>query len=148
MRQSPMRRVVEPQALVMTAGLLLSTGCSAQLRDDQWSLLWLLAPLGGYALAGLLWASRYRRRQLRQWDLRVQPSSPAYLGASIPLVSVAAAVLVAFSIFNFTLADMDPRQRLINVGLWLVGTVFGGLSGFLAGIRWAEKRAAGGEKHG
>lgn len=136
---------------VATAGLAALAaacqGCAAQLKDDEWSWLWFAAPLLSCLAVGLLWAFLRRLRQLRVWDLRLDSASPSPLSLAVPVGLAAVVVAVGFAIYNLSLAGMEPRQKAVNIVLWLLGTVLGGGGGFWIGIRAAERRAAGGEEH-
>jgi hypothetical protein len=52
---------------------------------------------------------------------------------------IAAATLgVAFTVYNVFLEGMDPRQKLLNIGLWLLGTLVGVALSLYLGPRMAE----------
>ena len=54
------------------------------------------------------------------------------------LWSTAAACLILFAVYNILLKNMDPRQKLVNIGLWLLGTLVGVLLSLFLGLHLAE----------
>ena len=132
------RSVWERAALAIV--LLSLAGCqlNSTLTSDEWTWLWGTVPFLLFAVGGFSYAYYRRRRQLDSWDLRESPEEPSYLPIVVRIWSAAAAFGVAFAIYNVLLQGMDPRQKLVNIGLWLLGTLIGAALALYLGPRMAE----------
>jgi hypothetical protein len=91
-----------------------------------------------FAAGGLSYAYYRRRGQLEDWDLREAPEEPSYQPIVVRIWSAAAVLAVAFGVYNVFLKGMDPRQKLVNIGLWLLGTLIGAALALYLGPRMAE----------
>jgi len=105
--------------------------------DQRW--LWLVAPFLGLLLVGLGLVYSRRRVQARAWDARREPGELAVKGILLTTILVGLAVAIAFAIYNYRL-EIDPRQKIWNIGLWFLGTTLGTSLALLLGLRRADRR--------
>lgn len=126
--------------LLTTMVALAATGCDAEAllgsADQMW--LWLLVPLLGFVLVGAIVVYVRRRSQLEAWDLRTSPTEPTVKGILLTTIVVGLILAVAFAIYNFRL-EIDPRQKLWNIGLWFLGTILGTSLALIFGLTQAER---------
>jgi len=130
------------RAALAGAALALS-GCRIDdiLRSDRQTLLWLALPLLGFGLVGAILVHYRRRRQLAAWDLRLSPEEPSARAIVYATMAVAAGIGMVFAAYNlFFIGAIKPQQQLVNIGLWLAGTLVGGSVALLIGLRFAEPR--------
>lgn len=128
--------------LLLTALAALSlSACDAEalLGSAEQMWLWLAVPLLGFLLVGMILVYVRRRSQLEVWDLRDNPTEPAVKGILLTTIIVGLVLAVAFAVYNFRL-DIDPRQKLWNIGLWFLGTTLGTSVALLLGLNRAERR--------
>lgn len=149
------RRFVHPltmsRFIPLIGAALPLAGCRLDdwLRSDRQTLLWLALPLLGFALVGGFLVHYRRRGQLAAWDLRLSPEEPSSHAIVMATMAVAGGVAVLFAAYNFFfIAAIKPLQQLLNVGLWLAGTLVGGAMALLAGLRSAEPRRLGAPRPG
>lgn len=126
--------------LTMMVALFLSA-CDAEAilgsADQTW--VWLVVPLLGFVLVGAALVYLRRRAQLEAWVLRRDPAEPPARGILFSTIIVGLLLAVAFAIYNLGL-EIDPRQKLWNIGLWFLGTSLGTSLALLLGLRGAERR--------
>ncbi|MCB1034173.1 MAG: hypothetical protein KDD47_10110 [Acidobacteria bacterium] len=125
-----------------TGGLLAAlatTGCQAEtaLGSSEQMWLWLAIPLGGFLLIGAFFVWLRRHQQINRW--RIDQGEPPVRGIVLGLVIAAAIPAVAFIVQNLRV-DVDPRQQMWNIGLWLMGTIAGSTAALLIGLRLAEPK--------
>jgi uncharacterized membrane protein YbhN (UPF0104 family) len=126
--------------LLLTAMAAFSlTACDSEAllgsAGQMW--LWLVVPLLGFVLVGAVLVYFRRRAQLEAWDLRRDPTEPAVRGILLTTIVIGLVLAVAFAIYNFRL-DIDPRQKIWNIGLWFLGTSLGASVALLLGLTRAE----------
>ncbi len=120
---------------------LLLSGCQLETvygaSENKW--LWIVIPLAGFVVVGsmLIWMSR--ERQLRQWDLAISPSDPSVKKILLWTVGVAGALALVFIVQNFFF-NIDGTQKLVNVGLWLLGSLGGVAIALYIGLNMAEPK--------
>ncbi|MEM6454648.1 MAG: hypothetical protein AAF772_06105 [Acidobacteriota bacterium] len=130
--------------VVFLAGLsLLCTGCEsfdsmAADRAQMW--LWIVIPSMAYLLAGGLVVYLLRRRQLKQWNLVNQSSDPGIKGIALGLTVTIFVIVGIFLVLNIQ-GQISDEQKYWNVGLWMIGSIIGGLAAFLAGLWKAEPKS-------
>jgi len=90
--------------------------------DRMW--LWLVAPFLGFLLVGAGLVYSRRRVQARAWDARREPGELAVKGVLLTAILMGLAVAIAFAVYNYRL-EIDPRQKIWNIGLWFLGTTVG-----------------------
>ncbi len=133
------RRTPRYRRLALLAPLA-SQGC-AWLRSDEYTLLWPFLSLGVVGAGAFFYIHARRRQQMEEWDLKVAPTPPS----EIPIVRqvwwAAAVLAVGFAVYNLFLADVALSQRLINSGLWALGSVIGVLAASVTGLSLSEPRA-------
>lgn len=139
MQQSWLVRV--RPALAATLALALG-GCQLDeaLRGDRWTWIWLVVPLLGLGLAGFVVVHYRRKAQMEAWDLRMSPGEPSAKRIVLQTIFAVGTIAVLFVVYNFTLGEMDPTQRLMNVGLWLLGSILGTAAALWVGLKSAEPR--------
>jgi len=126
--------------LLVAMMALLLTACDAQalLGSAEQMWLWLVVPLFGFLLVGAVLVYFRRRAQLEAWDLRTNPTEPTVKGILLTTIVIGLVLAVAFAIYNFRL-EIDPRQKLWNIGLWFLGTSLGTSVALLVGLTQAER---------
>ncbi len=119
--------------------VLLAAGCQSETRlgASQQMWMWLAIPLLGFGLIGGFFVWLRRHHQIAHW--RVDQGEPSVRGIVLGLVIATAAPAVAFIVENLRV-EIDPRQQLWNIGLWLIGTIAGGTVALLIGLRMAEPK--------
>lgn len=126
--------------LLATMGALFVTGCDSEVllgsAEQMW--LWLVVPLFGFILAGGVFVYVRRRGQLDAWDLRKHPTEPTVKGILVATVVVGLLLAIVFAVYNIRL-EIDPRQKLWNIGLWFLGTLLGTAVALLLGLNRAER---------
>lgn len=124
--------------LAMAASSLTACDSQALLGSAEQMWLWLVVPLLGFVLVGAVLVYFRRRAQLEAWDLRVNPTEPTVKGILLTTIVVGLVLAVVFAIYNFRL-EIDPRQKLWNIGLWFLGTSLGTSVALLVGLTRAER---------
>ena len=121
------------------AAPLFVAGCQAEtvLGSSQQMWMWLFIPLVGFLCIGAFFVWLRRLRQMRRW--RVDQGEPPVRGIILGVVIAGAVPAVVFIVQNLR-AEVDPRQQLWNIGLWLMGTIAGCTTALLIGLRTAEPR--------
>lgn len=102
------------------------TACDAEalLRSSDLSWLWLVVPLASFLLVGVSLVYARRPMQSQALHLRSDPAEPRVKGILLAAIVIGLALAVAFAIYNYRL-EIDPRQKIWNIGLWFLGTSFG-----------------------
>lgn len=126
--------MILPPLVISLGGCRSSSALNA--ADQTW--LWLVVPLGGFILIGGVIVWSLRRRQLRRWDIATQPREPSTRTILVGTVIAAIAILVVFVVLNLRV-DIDPGQRLVNLGLWALGTIVGTTLSLALGLKVAEQ---------
>lgn len=131
----------KPLLPIMLAIAALSGGCSFEelLGQSELTLLWAVAPFLGFALVGGLLVHMRRRGQIRHWDLAHSPAEPTAQRILWSMVVIWILLSIGFAVLNLRL-PIDPGQALMNIGLWVVGSILGGLLGLMVGLNTAEPR--------
>lgn len=126
--------------LLATLAPLPLTACDTEalLGSTEQMWLWLVVPLVGFLVAGAILVYVRRRTQLERWDLRENPTEPAVKGILVTTIVIGLVFAIAFAIYNFRL-EIDPRQKLWNIGLWFLGTILGTSVALLLGLTRAER---------
>jgi len=124
--------------LAMAALSLTACDTQALLGSAEQMWLWLVVPLFGFVLVGAVLIYVRRRAQLEAWDLRTNPTEPTVKGILLTTIVIGLLLAVAFAIYNFRL-EIDPRQKLWNIGLWFLGTSLGTSVALLVGLTQAER---------
>ena len=121
----------------LMATAVLSAGCQSEtiLGASQQMWMWLAIPFLGLALAGAFFVWLRRHHQIVHW--RIDQGEPPVRGIVIGVVIAASVPAVAFIIQNLRV-EIDPRQQMWNIGLWLIGTIAGSTAALLSGLRLAE----------
>ena len=122
--------------------LIAVTGCSrveGMTQGDEYTWLWLIAPLVFYSVIGGLALYAVRVRQLKNWDLRMSPRAPTKSSMVWTLAGIAFVIWLIWVIYNFFVFDIDPRQSWLNSGMGLLGTVMGAALAALGGPFLAER---------
>lgn len=130
----------EPFKLLILLSPIMLTGCQVDdaLKNNAWTWLWIVLPLVGFGLIGLILVFYRRKGQIAAWDLRVSPQEPSAKGIVLWTLTIAGVVAVSFAVYNFLLNNMDNTQKILNIGLWFFGTILGTLLALLFGLRLAE----------
>jgi len=127
--------------LTMTAALCV-TACYAEetlgSTDQMW--LWLVVPLLGFVLVGASLVYIQRRAQLEAWTVQRDRTEPTVKGILLTTIVIGLILAVAFAVYNFQL-EIDPRQKLWNIGLWFLGTSVGTPVALLLGLHRAGRRS-------
>jgi len=134
MKQSP--------RLLFTVMVALSvTACDARtiLGSAEQTWLWLVVPLLGFVMVGASLVYFQRRAQLRAWNQKRDRTEPTVKGILLTTVVIGLVLAVVFAVYNFRL-EIDPRQKLWNIGLWFLGTLLGMSAAFLLGSRRKNPR--------
>jgi len=129
-----------PKALIgLFLAALLNTGCQLETTlgasGQMW--MWLAIPLLGFGLVGAVVVWWRRHNQIQRW--RVDQGEPPVRGIVIGMVVVAFVLAVIFILQN-VFVEIDPRQRMFNIGLWLLGTIAGSTAALLIGLKTAEPK--------
>lgn len=126
--------------LLAMMGALFVTGCDSEalLGSAEQMWLWLVVPLLGFVLAGGVFVYVRRRGQLEAWDLRKDPTEPTVKGILMTTIVIGLLLAIVFAIYNVRL-EIDPRQKLWNIGLWFLGTLLGTSVALLLGLNRAER---------
>ena len=127
------------RALALFSGILAS-GCQSEtvLGSSQQVWLWGLIPVAGLALIGSFYAWQRRVRQIEGWNLLEDPEEPT-TGPIVRGLLLGAAIPAAVFIIENIRVEIDDRQRLINIGLWLLSSIAGGAVALLVGLKVAER---------
>jgi len=135
-----MKQTTRLLSTVMAA--LSLTACDAEAilgsADQMW--LWLVAPLLGFVLVGASLVYFQRRAQLEAWNLQRDRTEPTVKGILLTTIVIGLILAVAFAVYNFRL-EIDPRQKLWNIGLWFLGTSVGTPVALLLGLHRADRRS-------
>lgn len=126
--------------LALLALVALSTsGCTLEglLGTPEQTWLWLAVPLAGFLFIGGTLISLRRRSQLSAWDMAAQSSEPSMHRILLGTVIAAILLVVVFVVLNLRV-EIDPGQRLWNMGLWALGTILGSALSLFLGLRFAE----------
>ena len=128
-------------ALGMACFLL--TGCEsfdgvAADRAQMW--LWGFIPAVGYLLLGGLVVFFLRRNQLRHWNLIEQSVDPGTKRIALGLGGVIFALAIVFVVLNVQ-GQIADQQKYLNVGLWFVGSIAGGVGALMFGLTAAEPKS-------
>lgn len=119
--------------------VFLLDGCQA-LKTDQYLLVWLVVPFLGFLGIGGSFVYSRRSRQLDQWDLQRDPADPGVSGMLNKLIWAAVTIFVIFAIYNLYLQGMDWSLKMMNIGLWLLGSIVGVYLASFLSLRLAEGR--------
>lgn len=122
----------------MAALSLTACDSEAILGSAEQMWLWLVVPLLGFLLVGAVLIYVRRRAQLEGWDLRRDPTEPTVKGILLATIVIGLVLALAFAIYNFRL-EIDPRQKIWNIGLWFLGTTLGTSVALLLGLTRAER---------
>ncbi len=129
---------VDARTSLALAALSL-TGCQNFMTSSEYTWMWAATPAAVLLFLGGAWVLTSRRRQLKNWDLATSPSDPSVVPFLVRLAVFALVLLIAFGVYNWLLRDqLAPKQIALNVGAWLIGSVFGSALAFLLGLRLAE----------
>jgi len=91
-------------------------------------------PLLGFLLVGVGLIYARRSLQARVWDVQREPRDLAVKGVLWTAILVGLAVALAFAVYNYRL-EIDPRQKIWNIGLWFLGTTLGTSLALVLGLR-------------
>ena len=118
----------------------LASGCQSEtvLGSSQQIWLWGLIPVAGLALIGTFYVWQRRARQIAGWNLLDSPDEPT-TGPIVRGLLLGAAIPATIFIVENIRVEIDERQRLINIGLWLLSSMAGGAVAMLLGLRIAER---------
>lgn len=132
-----------PKVALFLPALLLLAGCDAEalLAAPEQMWLWLAVPLLGFLLAGATLVFVSRKSQIRHWDLASSPIEPGVKSILVWTIAIGAVVAILFIIYNLRL-EIDPRQKIWNIGLWLLGTIVGSVGALLSGLSLAEPKTS------
>jgi ABC-type Fe3+-siderophore transport system permease subunit len=118
----------------------LASGCQSEtvLGASEQMWMWLAIPLLGFGLIGAFFVWLKRHHQIVNW--RIDQGEPPVRGIVIAIVVAAVVPAVVFIVQNLRV-EIDPRQQLWNIGLWLIGSIAGSTAALLIGLRVAEPKA-------
>lgn len=125
--------------VVVTTLTLSNCGTREFLESGRHNGTLFLGTFACFAIMGFLIAFYRRRSQLGGWDLGVAPAAPQALDALPLLYWIAGIVFVLFLVADLTLVE-HAWQSLLNLLLWLGGTLIGAFFGAFLGLRLAERR--------
>lgn len=127
------------ERVALAACLLMLAGCSpeAWLGSSDRTWLWIVVPLAVLLIFGSTFVYLRRQSQLEGWSLEQNSSEPRVQGIVVWTLVVAGVIGVLFSFYNFLL-EIDPDQKLWNIGSWWLGTAMGVAMALLIGFKLAE----------
>ena len=128
-----------PARVLVGASLLPLSGCQ-MLRTDQYLLVWFFVPLLTSLGAGGLFVVSRRSTQLEGWDLQREAADPGVAGILAKVFWTAVGAFAVFAVYNLYLQGMDWTLKLMNIGLWLLGSLIGVYLASFLGLRMAERR--------